>query len=440
MKTNRFTGWREVFAFTFLQAVKSKAYQISLIILVLITLIAMPAISLFTSDQDEFQVNPIQKIYVDNQLGVDLSTLEDIKEAEEFAHITFVPMESDYETTSALIDESENDSIILTMSIKEGIFSLDFVKSSEGPVSKEDLNLLGDSITPLFENAKVELSGATEEQKDIIFSPITTSVTVNDLDGSPIIEEDTSINSVEYFILYGVIIVLMLINIMAGSSVASSIATEKSTRVIEYLLTSIKPLALMVGKVLAMLLATLIQMLSLIIATVIANMISGKISGNGTSLLAGLLPDDIYLNLSPLNIIVSLIIFILGMVFFATLASVAGATVSKMEEITEGLTLITSSNIIGCYISMGATIVLMNSGMNGFVSFAFLFPLSAPFALPGAILIGKASLIYGAIAIVLLLISIYLLFLFVAKIYEALILHKGNTIKTKDLIKMFRSI
>ena len=79
---------------------------------------------------------------------------------------------------------------------------------------------------------------------------------------------------------------------------------------------------------------------------------------------------------------------------------------------------------------------LMGNGVNTFVVFALLFPLSSPFILPGAILVGKASLLIIGIAIVLQGASIALLFRFVAKVYETLILHNGNTIKLKQLFQI----
>ncbi|MDP4089650.1 MAG: ABC transporter permease, partial [Bacillota bacterium] len=163
-------------------------------------------------------------------------------------------------------------------------------------------------------------------------------------------------------------------------------------------------------------------------------------SSNGESVLSQYLPKDIFQNLNILNIIFCLILIVLGMVFYAALAGLAGATVSKIEELNEGLMLFTITNLIGVYIGLAAAIILMKSGVNGFVTFSFLFPLSSPFLLPGAILIGKVSLPMAALAMLFEVIFIILLFRFVAKIYETLILHNGNKIKVKDLIKISRTV
>jgi ABC-2 type transport system permease protein len=61
------------------------------------------------------------------------------------------------------------------------------------------------------------------------------------------------------------------------------------------------------------------------------------------------------------------------MIFYATLAGLAGATVSRIEEIQEGLTLFILTNMVGVYIGIAASGILMGAGINGFVIFSFLF-------------------------------------------------------------------
>ena len=80
----------------------------------------------------------------------------------------------------------------------------------------------------------------------------------------------------------------------------------------------------------------------------------------------------------------------------------------------------------------------MGVGDNAFVTFALIFPLSSAFLLPGALLVGKADVWIAIIAIAVLLISVVLMFLFVAKVYESLILHTGNRIKMKEVFAMLK--
>lgn len=275
----------------------------------------------------------------------------------------------------------------------------------------------------------------------MINAKVDTLVNLADANGKEIVKEDSSISGSEYSFIYGLLFILLMVNMIASTQIAHSIVTEKSTRVIEYLLTSVKPLAIIVGKILAMLTAVVLQIVSMIVVVFISNKIASSLNpGSGESVLSQYLPENIFGNLNIFNLALSLILIVLGLIFYATLAGLTGATVSKVEEINEALKLFNFTNLIGSYIAIGAAIVLMIGGVNGFIIFSFLFPLSSPYILPGAILIGKASLPIVATSIALQLVFIILLFRFVAKVYETLILHNGNAIKIKDLFKISKTV
>lgn len=440
MKKSSLTGWKDVFSFTLIQTLKNKAYIISSIIIIVLMFVSIPALQRILGGDDQLdKPSPIQKVYVINETPLlDLDFNNQIQD-EFLNHITFEVSQETKDTITKRIEESENTSVLLTLSETDGNYSLAFIKSKEGSVNDTSLEKLGEAVSSTFYILKIKAMDISPEQAAFLDTKVSTSLTMTDIDGNPIIKEDTSITGSEYWFVYGLLFIIMMVNIMAGTQVATAIATDKSTRVIEYLLTSVRPLALMVGKVLSMLVAVLVQLISMTIVVSISNKVFSSASFNGNSL-AQFLPQDIFQNINLLNIILCLITVALGLIFYGVLAGLAGATVSKLEDLQEGLTLFTIANLVGVYIGLGAANVLMASGTNTYVMFSLLFPLSSPFILPGAVLVGKASMGVVAIAIGLQIIFIILLFKFVAKIYEALILHNGNTIKPKDLFKLSKTV
>lgn len=440
MNKSNLSGWKDVFAFTLRQTMKSKAFLISFVILLIISAVSMPVISLITADNnvDVNAPSPINKVYVNNKTDLSNIDFSGLHKEAAYENITFEAMQEDYELVSSRIEESENSSIILTISIADGMYSLEFIKASKGPVKKESLSLFGEAAVAEFENIKINSLGISADKATMLNATVDTKVSLLDSNGNQIIKVDTSISGSEYGLIYGILFVIMMINSIASGQIATSIVTEKSTRVLEYLLITVKPLALIVGKILAMLSSVLIEVVSLLVVIFISNKVSASISG-GKDILSTYLPAKIFENLNLVNILFCLILFILGMIFYAILAGMAGATVSKLEEIQEGVQLVTFATIIGAYIGIAAINILLNAGDNSFVTFAYLFPLSSPFILPGAILIGKVSVPMIAIAIACLLVFIVLLFKFVAKVFETLILHNGNTIKIKELVKLSKN-
>lgn len=442
MKKSNLAGWKDVFSFTLVQTLKSKAFLISYIILITLSLISMPLVNkIFNSGNEDVNApSPIKKVYVYNSTSLQDIDFSKLLPEENMNHILFETASEEYDTLSKEV-EKESTSVILTITEDSNMFSLHFLKAGKGPVKDTHIQALGNALAKQFQLLRINASGITDEQNAMLNAKIGTSVSAADVNGEIILKEDTSISMAEYWFIYGILFFVLMANMLSSTQIASSIVTEKSTRVVEYLLITVKPLALMVGKIIAMLFATLFQMVSMVIALFVSNRITSVIiPGNSSSMLEQFLPKDIFQNINIVNILLCFILVMLGMIFYATLVGLAGATVSRIEELNEGLTLFTITNLIGVYIGLGASGTLVGAGINPFVVFAFLFPLSSPFILPGAILIGKATLPLVGIAIVLELVFILLLFRFVAKIYETLILHNGNTIKLKELFHLSKTV
>lgn len=435
---NSLSGWKDVFTFTLAQVLKSKAYRVSYFLLVLLVIISMPLITtlLFNNKEDEVGPTPINKVYVDNKTSLSDIDFSGLKTNIYLAETEFVPMDEDYNTIEGRIKDEEYKSVILTITEDSGQYNFNLKKSAKGPIEQSHFQRLGDLVSFEFNMMRMRSNGISDEQINLLLAPVSSNVTMYNKSAEPIINDDSAISFSEYWFIYGILFFVLMANMLSGTQVATSVLTEKSTRVVEYLLITVKPLALMIGKVFAMLTAALIQMLSMVIGMFVSNKITATLSSEGESLLVQLLPADMFNNFNLFNFILCIILVFLGMLFYAVLAGLAGATVSRMEELNEGLTLFSVISLIGVYIGLGAASTLMGGGTSNFVIFAYLFPLSSPFVLPGAILIGKASLPLVGIAIILEVVFIILLLRFVAKVYETLILHNGNTIKLKQLFKL----
>ena len=68
--------------------------------------------------------------------------------------------------------------------------------------------------------------------------------------------------------------------------------------------------------------------------------------------------------------------------------------------------------------------------------FSYYFPVSSPFALPSALILGTVSPLQGVIAVLILAAFVVLVAILVSKVYEAIILHNGSRIKLADMIKL----
>ena len=152
--------------------------------------------------------------------------------------------------------------------------------------------------------------------------------------------------------------------------------------------------------------------------------------------------NDIFKNFTPLNIILVFVIFILGFLFFALISALVGASVSRMEDLAAAMQPFSIMCVLGMYLAYFPVIFNAENladgvnELNPVQVFSYYFPLSSPFALPGAILLGNFNAIQSIIAVVVLAACVVLIAIVVSKVYEAIILHNGNRIKFGDIIKM----
>jgi len=436
MKKDSVRGWKDVFTFTLTQTLKSKAYIVSLVTMLVIAMVSMPLMNIFLlgDASAEPEKSAIEKVYMYNMtLYRNLDFNSELTEG--YRHIVFEPTVGDTKALEAKIMEEEQNSVILYLVEDEQYCYIQFLRCPDGNVTNYELQMLGQYVQNAYTKAKVKLLGLTEEQMQFFETSVVASSSIVDTENALVLE-DTSITEVEYWFIYGMMFVVLMVCILSASSVASSIVQEKSSKVIEYLLTSIRPLAVIVGKVFAALASVMIQLIAIILAGCVSVKVGGLLSGTGTNAITEFMTPEMLESLNFGNIVLGVVVAGAGMVLYATLAGLCGATASRMEDANESLSLLTTISLVGFYIGFAAAGTLMASGDNAFVTFALIFPVSSAFLLPAALLVGKAKLGTALIAIAVLILTVILMFKFVAKVYEGLILHNGARLKMKDVFAM----
>ena len=272
------------------------------------------------------------------------------------------------------------------------------------------------ALTSLYSNLRISKLGLTEQQLQSI---------------TPNFEFD--IEQTEEKSASGNILVMMLMSIVlfyaiyfCAYQVSSSITTEKTSKIIETLVTSTSPKTIVLGKTIGIGLVGLAQMI-LIVATAL---ISAK-----TFLEPGVLDSVLDMsNVTPYLGIMTAIYFILGYLAYALLYALTGSTVSKPEDIQSANSPVAILAVIGFYLSY-FTMMNPTSKLNLFAS---LFPISSPFCMPFRIMMGLANSTDVIISIAILVVTIIVIAKVAIKIYSNAILNYGTKMNIKDIIKMYK--
>lgn len=451
MNKKDYTGWQDVFRFAFVQGAKSTSYTGSLIIMSLIIFALIVGMNWYNNrDEKQLGSTQVQKLSVYNESGIPFEFGE-FARGERYGGMTIVSdPEIDYDQAVEAMEKSKETCAELLVNIRmeeaRG-FVLTFVKASDSEFSDEDLDALTVDFANFFDEIRVEAIQVTPEQKAILDLPVTygTERVALDEEGQIVVDEEElsdSLSLTEYSFFLGCIMVVMMTINLAGAQIANGIVTEKSTRVIEYLMINVRPLALIVGKILAAILLVLIQLGGMGIAYVAGSLVSQTFFGTKEEV-SGNMGEEILDLLSGITageLLIVLVCIVLGILFFGILAGLAGASVSKLEELAEGMKTYQMILVISTYAGMGILIAEMTGKLQeSILNLLCMIPVTAPFVLPGNIILGKVPMWAALVGVGLLLVLTVLLFRFTANVYESMIFYNGNVLKLKDIIAIAKN-
>jgi ABC-2 type transport system permease protein len=220
--------------------------------------------------------------------------------------------------------------------------------------------------------------------------------------------------------LFTVIIVWILISVY-GSQIALGIGEEKSSRVIEVLLSSVRPTQLLIGKVLGIGLLALGQALGMVIVFIVAGFASGSNLVHGATL--GV-------------VIAGGVFIVLGYAFYCTAFAAAGSLVSRQSDVNSTIMPVQLPLILAYALSY--TVIYAN-GANKFYHVLGFLPPTAPIAMPVLYAAGDVPVWQVAVSAVICAAGVVWMARIAVRIYANSILKTGPRISFRQAIRESRN-
>jgi ABC-2 type transport system permease protein len=216
-----------------------------------------------------------------------------------------------------------------------------------------------------------------------------------------------AIATVAVFILYGQLIGYCF-------TVAMGVVEEKSTRVVEVLLAAVRPVQLLAGKIFGIGLVGLFQLAIIGVIGLALATASGAIT----------LPPDAAPTIGSV-----LLWFLLGYAFYSSLFAVAGAIVSRQEELQNTATPLNLLMVASFFVAFSTSVSGADSTLAKVSTF---LPPVAPLVMPMRIAGGDAAPWEIALSLAIMLVSIVVVVVLAARLYEGAILRTGARVKLRD--------
>jgi ABC-2 type transport system permease protein len=216
-----------------------------------------------------------------------------------------------------------------------------------------------------------------------------------------------TIATVAVFLLYGQLIGYCF-------AVAMGVVEEKSTRVVEVLLAAVRPVQLLAGKIIGIGLVGLIQL-----AVIGAVGLAVAVASNAITL-----PPDAAGTIGSV-----LLWFLLGYAFYSSMFAVAGAIVSRQEELQNTAAPLNLLMIASFFVAFSSSV---GGGDSTLAKVSSFLPPVAPLVMPVRIAGGDAALWEIALSLVIMLVSTVAVVVLASRLYEGAILRTGARVKLRD--------
>jgi ABC-2 type transport system permease protein len=217
-----------------------------------------------------------------------------------------------------------------------------------------------------------------------------------------------------------VVLILYAQLLTYGYWVASGVVEEKSSRVVEVLLSTIRPRHLLAGKVLGLGVLGLGQLLLIAAIGVAVASATGALDVDGDLLTA---------------IALSLVWFLLGYAFYASAFAVAGALVPRQEELQSSTTPLTMVILISLFVGFA-----VNESPEGTLAHVTAFiPTTAPITMPPRIILGAVPAWEVAASVAVMIVATLALIPLAGRIYAAVVLRTGSAVKLREALRLARS-
>lgn len=235
--------------------------------------------------------------------------------------------------------------------------------------------------------------------------------------------EETS----SFLLVYLLVAIMYLAITSYGNAIATAVASEKASRVMEVMVTKVSPVHMVFGKILGVGLASLTQLFIFFLSMALY-IKSGifKVSDSffGVNIDVNLITGE--------HAAYFLLYFVLGYFVYAALFAVFGSMVSRPEELS-GTTMPITLILMG---SLVVELLVVLDNPEGLVSRVTSYvPFTAPISMVVRIINGSVGNLEIITSIVVLLASISLIAMFAAKVYPKGVLRSGKSLKFSQLLK-----
>lgn len=402
-----------VMCFSIKEMVTKKAFIISTIIIMALIIIAcnIPNIIKKFAGEDGFD----EKILIIDEENIFEDNLKSLETLDTGYKFEIQNKKVEFDEIKQKIENNDIDGCI-KITKKNNLINLEYIVESMNTINGQVKipSEIIEGLTKVYTNMQIMKLNLTQQQLESITPQFGFNITQT--------AENKANGAV--FLMMALSMILFFAVFFCASKVSTSVTTEKTSKIMETLVTSTSPKNIILGKTFGIGLVGLLQLILLLATGVIsANLFMDKeILGHLIDL------SNVTVGLG----LVTLLYFVLGYFIFAFIFALTGSAVANPEDAQSAQAPASMLGVAGFYI---AYFSMMNPVSN-ISTFSMYFPFSAPFSVPLRMLLGIATTSEVLISVTIMMLTIAIIAKISIKVYSSAILNYGSKLSFKELIKL----
>ena len=406
---------RQVFWYEFRRNIRRKGYRFATLGIPLLGFIAMflfQGIAQLTP-QDTIQaasenlLSGITRIGYVDETGI-------LNQPDDVIGQTIVPY-TDIESAQLALDSGEIDTYYM--------IPADFFDSSKAIQVLADMSITLIDSSPIYQLMRENIGEDIDPQ---LLKRLQNPSNLAMINLSRSVEEDAeSLLEADMLMIYVFSLVFLLAIFMTNGYLMQSIIEEKKTRLIEILISSLKPLELLAGKIMALGLLGLMQVTVWVVGMMISVQVAGNLSALATTVIA-----QIQFPIEQLPVM--LLYLILGYLFFAGGYSMIGALTGAIRDAQQFIAVLVIPAIIPFYFFS-----IIATSPNGTLSVILsMIPFTSPLAMIMRLSVEPVPIEQIILSLAILVTSTLGMVWLTARIFRFQILLSGQPPKLRDLPRL----
>lgn len=467
-------GLKEVFTFTLTQQLKIRSSRILTVVVALILFI-VPVIALLASEsgkepaaqadteevvsddteETEPSLEPIEasafsRIFWVNETGITMSdeaVTALISPSTVGASVEKSASLSEALTSQKASSESGEQTLVIHFTESDNsvtIRSLLTPEAMNDPIAYNNARTLTTVLQySLAETVKTSVRSDDPESK-LLSKPLSLTVLTPQSDMSEEEQANEETRSILTMLLpYVNIMLIYFLVLYYGQSAANSVILEKTSKLMDTFLVSVKPKSMIFGKVLAIWVAALLQFFIWVIALIAGfavglSMLRSRFPGEdlGIFRLFALLKNMTSIFSAP-AILEAVLLILCGFLMYCCIAAICASFASKPEELSSTIALFSLSLVVSMLVCL--RVGFFNGEMAMGAKWFDFVPFTAILITPSRILLGYVSLGAGLISLLIVLVLSVVFILFSGRAYQMMSLYKGKVPNIKEILQMLKT-